>query len=126
MSKKKPNAKNWNPATLGIHGTDRVHHAHYAVSTPIVHTSNYYFNNTQEVYDFMKAKSKGRVIREPENGRYGHPTQTECERKLAAVEGAERAELYASGMSSVILTLMTCKRRDGHIISTSDFYRQTR
>ncbi len=25
---------------------DRVHHAHYAVSTPIVHTSNYYFNNT--------------------------------------------------------------------------------
>jgi cystathionine gamma-synthase len=126
MSKNKPNARNWNPATLGIHGTDRVHHAHFAVSTPIVHTSNYYFNNTQEVYDFMKAKSEGRVIREHEYGRYGNPTQTECERKLAAVEGAERAVLFASGMSAVILTLMTFMRRDGHIIFTSDCYRQTR
>jgi cystathionine gamma-synthase len=126
MAKKPSDPRKWNPATLGIHGIDRVHHAHFAVSTPIVHTSNYYFNNTQEVYDFMRAKSEGRVIREHEYGRYGNPTQTECERKLAAVEGAERAVLFASGMSAVILTLMTFMRRDGHIIFTSDCYRQTR
>ncbi len=126
MAKKPSDPRNWNPATLAIHGLDRVHHAHYAVSTPIVHTSNYYFNNTQEVYDFMKAKSDGRVIREHEYGRYGNPTQTECERKLAAIEGAERAVLFSTGMSAVILTLMTFMRRDGHIIFTSDCYRQTR
>jgi cystathionine gamma-synthase len=126
MPKKPSNPKNWNPATLGIHGLDRVHHAHFAVSTPIVHTSNYYFNNTQEVYDFMKAKSDGKVIREHEYGRYGNPTQEECERKLAAVEGAERAVLFSTGMSAVILTIMTFMRRDGHIIFTSDCYRQTR
>jgi cystathionine gamma-synthase len=126
MPKKPSDPRNWKPATLGIHGVDRVHHAHYAVSTPIVHTSNYYFNNTQEVYDFMKAKSEGRVIREHEYGRYGNPTQTECERKLAAIEGAERAVLFSTGMSAVILTLMTFMRRDGHIIFTSDCYRQTR
>jgi len=126
MSKKPTNPKNWNPATLGIHGLDRVHHAHFAVSTPIVQTSNYYFENTQEVYDFMKAKSEGRLIREHEYGRYGNPTQTACERKLAAIEGAERAVLFSSGMSAVILTLMTFMRRDGHIIFTSDCYRQTR
>ena len=51
------NPKNFHPATLGVHGLERVAHAHFAVSTPILHTSNYYFNNTQEVYDFMKAKS---------------------------------------------------------------------
>ena len=126
MSKKPTNPKNWSPATLGIHGMDRTHHAHFAVSTPIVQTSNYYFENTQEVYDFMKAKSEGRLIREHEYGRYGNPTQTECERKLAAIEGAERAVLFSSGMSAVILTLMTFMRRDGHIIFTSDCYRQTR
>ena len=126
MSKKPINPKNWSPATLGIHGLDRVHHADFAVSTPITHTSNYYFENTQEVYDFMKAKSEGRLIREHEYGRYGNPTQTECERKLAAIEGAERAVLFSSGMSAVILTLMTFMRRDGHIIFTSDCYRQTR
>jgi cystathionine gamma-synthase len=126
MAKKPSNPKNWKPATLGIHGMDRVHHAHYAVSTPIVHTSNYYFNNTDEVYEFMKAKSEGRVIREHEYGRYGNPTQTECERKLAAVESAERAVLFSTGMAAVILTLMTFMRRDGHIIFTNDCYRQTR
>ncbi len=126
MSKKPSSPKNWSPATLGIHGLDRVHHANFAVSTPIAQTSNYYFNNTQEVYDFMKAKSEGKVIREHEYGRYGNPTQQECERKLAAVEGAERAVLFSTGMSAVILTIMTFMRRDGHIIFTSDCYRQTR
>jgi cystathionine gamma-synthase len=126
MAKNPSNKKNWNPATLGIHGLGRVSHAHYAVSTPIVHTSNYYFNNTEEVLEFMRAKSEGRVIREHEYGRYGNPTQTECERKLAAVENAERAVLFSTGMAAVILTLMTYMRRDGHIIFTNDCYRQTR
>ncbi len=126
MSKKPSAPGQWKPATLGVHGLDRVAHAHYAVSTPIVHTSNYYFNNTQEVYDFMKAKSEGRVLREHEYGRYGNPTQQECERKIAAVEGAERAVLFSTGMAAVILTIMTFMRRDGHVIFTSDCYRQTR
>lgn len=126
MPKKPANAKSWKPATLGVHGTERIEHAHYAVSTPIVQTSNYYFNNTTEVYEFMKAKKEGRVIREHEYGRYGNPTQTECERKLAAIEGAERAVLFSTGMSAVILTLMTYMKPGGHIIFTSDCYRQTR
>jgi cystathionine gamma-synthase len=126
MSKKSSRPAPWKAATLGIHGLDRVQHAHFAVSTPIMHTSNYYFNNTGEVYAFMKAKSEGRIIREHEYGRYGNPTQMECERKLAAVEGAERAVLFSSGMAAVILTIMTFMRRDGHIIFTSDCYRQTR
>ena len=74
----------------------------------------------------MKAKSEGKLIREHEYGRYGNPTQPECERKLAAIEGAERAVLFSTGMTAVILTLMTFMRRDGHIIFTSDCYRQTR
>jgi cystathionine gamma-synthase len=126
MSKNPSPANNWKPSTLGVHGRERMEHAHYSVSTPIVQTSNYYFNNTTEVYEFMKAKKEGRVIREHEYGRYGNPTQTECERKLAAVEGAERAVLFSTGMSAVILTLMTYMKPDGHIIFTSDCYRQTR
>ncbi|HAK59015.1 MAG TPA: cystathionine gamma-synthase [Nitrospiraceae bacterium] len=126
MSKKSPKSRNWNPATLAIHGTGRLPKAHYAVSTPIVHTSNYYFDTTAEVYEFMKAKGVGRVVREHEYGRYGNPTQEETERKLAAVEGAERAILFSTGMAAVILTLMTYMRPGGHIIFTNDCYRQTR
>ncbi|MBI5847327.1 MAG: PLP-dependent transferase [Nitrospirae bacterium] len=120
------NAKNWKPATLAIHGKGRLPKAHHAVSTPIMHTSNYYFDTADEVEDFMREKGQGRVIREHEYARYGNPTQQEFERKLAAIEGAERAVLYASGMAAVLLTIMTFMKPKGHIIFTGDCYRQTR
>lgn len=120
------NANKWKPATLAIHGVKRTQKPYHAVSTPIVHTSNFYFDTATEVYDFMKAKSEGRVEREHEYGRYGNPTQQECERKLAAIEGAERAVMFSTGMAAVILTLMTYMKPEGHIIFTSDCYRQTR
>jgi cystathionine gamma-synthase len=126
MSSKIHNGQKWGPATLAIHGQGKHRKAHHAVSTPIVHTSNYSFGSTSEVFEFMQAKGQGRVIREHEYGRYGNPTQQETERKLAAIEGAERAILFSTGMSAVILTLMAYMKKDGHIIFTSDCYRQTR
>jgi len=120
------NAPGRGPSTLAIHGSERRRKAHHAVSTPIVQTSNYSFGSTSEVFEFMKAKGQGRIIREQEYGRYGNPTQQEAERKLAAIEGAERAILFSTGMSAVILTLMAYMKKDGHIIFTSDCYRQTR
>ena len=126
-SRKTPEpAPAWGPSTLAIHGRQRRRKAHNAVSTPIVQTSNYSFANTSEVFEFMKAKGQGRLIREHEYGRYGNPTQQETERKLAAVEGAERAILFSTGMSAVILTLMAYMKKGGHILLTSDCYRQTR
>jgi cystathionine gamma-synthase len=126
MSSKIHNPQKWGPATLAIHGRGKRRKAHNAVSTPIVHTSNYSFGSTSEVFEFMQAKGQGRVIREHEYGRYGNPTQQETERKLAAIEGAERAILFSTGMSAVILTLLAYMKKDGHIIFTSDCYRQTR
>ncbi len=126
MAKKKSNANNWRPATLAIHGRGRLPKAHHAVSTPIVHTSNYYFETAGEVEDFMRAKGQGKVTREHEYARYGNPTQQETERKLAAIEAAERAVLYTSGMAAVLLVLMTYMKPGGHIIFTGDCYRQTR
>jgi Cystathionine beta-lyases/cystathionine gamma-synthases len=126
MTRRTHGTHNWGPSTLAIHGQGRRRKAHHAVSTPIVQTSNYSFESTSEVFKFMQAKGQGRVIREHEYGRYGNPTQQEAERKLAAIEGAERAILFSTGMSAVILTLMAYMKRDGHILLTSDCYRQTR
>ncbi|MCX8070534.1 MAG: aminotransferase class I/II-fold pyridoxal phosphate-dependent enzyme [Thermodesulfovibrionales bacterium] len=123
---KKNKKRDYRAATLAIHGKQRRPKAHYAVSTPIVHTSNYYFENCAEVWNFMKLKGEGKVLREHEYGRYGNPTQQECEYKLASIEGAERAILFSTGMSAVILTIMTYMKPEGHIIFTSDCYRQTR
>jgi cystathionine gamma-synthase len=114
------------PSTLAIHGRERRRKAHHAVSTPIVQTSNFSFESMAEVVEFMTAKGQGRIIREQEYGRYGNPSQQETERKLAAIEGAERAILFSTGMSAVVMTLMAYMKPGGHIIFTSDCYRQTR
>jgi cystathionine gamma-synthase len=126
MTSKTRTIRKRGPATLAIHGRECRPKAHHAVSTPIVQTSNFSFESMAEVVEFMKAKGQGRIIREQEYGRYGNPTQAEAERKLAAIEGAERAILFSTGMSAVILTLMAYMKKDGHIIFTSDCYRQTR
>ncbi len=126
LVKRSSNSRQWKTSTLAIHGLERLPKAHYSVSTPIVQTSNYYFESTEDLLKFMKEKSEGRVVREHEYGRYGNPTQHECERKLAAIEGAERAILFSSGMSAIILTLIAYMKRNGHIIFTNDCYRQTR
>src|SRR5512147_3186522 len=126
MAKQPSDPKKWHPATIAIHGLGRLPKAYHAVSTPIVQTSNYYFDTADEVEDFMRAKGQGVVTREHEYARYGNPTQQETERKLAAIEGAERAVLYSSGMAAVLLTIMTFMKPQGHIIFTGDCYRQTR
>lgn len=128
MSKKPASKKanQWGPATIAIHGNGKIKKAYHAVSTPIVQTSNYSFDTTTEVLDFMIAKAQGRIIREHEYGRYFNPTQQEVERKLAAIEGAERAITFSSGMSALILTVLAYVKKGGHVVFTSDCYRQTR
>jgi cystathionine gamma-synthase len=116
----------WRAATVAIHGTGKIRKAYHAVSTPIVQTSNYSFDSTSEVLEFMKAKAQGRIIREHEYGRYFNPTQQEVERKLAAIEGAERAITFSSGMSALILAVLAYVKKGGHVVFTSDCYRQTR
>ncbi|MCX7016948.1 MAG: PLP-dependent aspartate aminotransferase family protein, partial [Candidatus Sumerlaeota bacterium] len=116
----------WGESTLAIHGPGRLPKAHHSVSTPIIQTSNYYFDTSAELIEYMDAKLQGRQLREAEYGRYGNPTQTETQRKLAALEGAERALIFSSGMAAVILPLLTFAKPDGHVVFTDDCYRQTR
>jgi len=123
---KNSNRSSWKPATVAVHGTGKRRKAYNAVSTPIVQTSNYSFESTSEVWEFMKAKAEGRIIREHEYGRYFNPTQQEVERKLAAIEGAERAIMFSSGMSALILTVLAYVKKGGHVVFTNDCYRQTR
>jgi hypothetical protein len=40
--------------------------------------------------------------------------------------GADRAILFSTGMSAVIMTLLAFLKKDGHVIFTADCYRQTR
>ncbi len=70
---------------------------------------------------------EGRSSRvQPEYGRMGNPTVSAVERRLAALEGAERAVLFSSGMAAITTLFMKILAQGDHLILTNDCYKKTR
>lgn len=107
--------------TRAVHGGEDRTKAGYGVTVPVVQTATYAFRDTRELCDYMDGS-----IERPEYGRYGNPTQSAAERKLAALDGAERALLFSSGMAAVTTTLLALLSQGQHVVLTSDCYRRTR
>ena len=104
-----------------VHGGERQQRTSDALTVPIYQTSTYVFRDTQELIDFKEGRlDKG------EYGRYGNPTIQAAERKIAALEHADDALLWASGMCAITSTLLTILRPGQHMIMTADCYRRTR
>jgi cystathionine gamma-synthase len=97
-----------------------------ALTTPIFQTATYTFANTQELVDFMQAKTWGDGVEQEEYGRYGNPTVRAVEQRLAALDGGEDAVLYASGMNAVTSVLLSSLPSGTHIVMTDDCYRRSR
>jgi cystathionine gamma-synthase len=116
--------------TRAVHGDieARREHAYHSLTAPIVQTATYTFRNTQAVIDFMESHiwgAEGGEHRE-EYGRYGNPTVSAVERKLAALDGGDDAVLFSSGMAAITTTLLTVVPGGAHIVITNDCYRRTR
>src|SRR5918911_3928810 len=107
--------------TVAVHGGEPRRKAHDAVTTPIVCSATYAFADTAEIVRYFD----GDLERE-EYGRYGNPTVRTAERKLAALEGAEDAAMFASGMAASTTALLALLKSGDHVVMTSDCYRRTR
>lgn len=120
------NDKNLGESTRAVHhGTTRKK-AHGSLTNPIIQSATFTFENTQDLCDFMDEKLyDGKQGRE-EYGRYGNPTVLEVEKRLAALEGADDAILYSSGMAAVTSLLLTVLKPGTHVVMTDDCYRRTR
>lgn len=116
MSDKKPGI-----STLAVHGGESRNKSAHAITTAIHQTSTYVFRDTQELCDYMDGK-----LDRMEYGRYGNPTTRAVELKLAALDHAEDALLFPSGMCATTTTLMALMKQGDHMILTSDSYRRTR
>lgn len=108
-------------ATDAIHGGEEGRRLGNAITTPIVQTATYVFQDTAE----LAAHMTGEQPRE-EYGRYGNPTQQVVEAKCAALEGAEAGLAFSTGMSAITTTLFAILRQGQHVIMTDDCYRRTR
>ena len=108
-------------STRSVHSGERNQRLGDAVTVPIYQTSTYVFRDTQELIDFKEGHlDKG------EYGRYGNPTVSQAESKVAELEHGEDALLWASGMCAITSMLLTILRSGQHMIITADSYRRTR
>ena len=113
-------------STQAVHAGEEKRKPYGALTTPIVQTSTYTFEDTAEILDFMHRKEAGDLLVRDEYGRYSNPTQSAAERKLAALEGGERALLFASGMCAITTTMLTLLSSGDHVVMVSDCYHRTR
>jgi len=107
-------------STKSVHSGEVRFNEYGSVTTPIVQTSTFIFKNVEEIRQLAEGVA-GRY----EYGRYGHPTQVAAEGKLAALEGAEDAVLFSSGMSAITTSLFAVLQAGDHIIITDDAYKRT-
>ena len=113
-----------NFSTKAVHAGESKRKLDGALTTPIVQTSTYTFADTAEIVDFMQRKAAGGESRH-EYGRYSNPTQTVAERKLAALEGGQRALLFSSGMNAITTAILTLLSAGDHLVIVSGVYRRT-
>jgi cystathionine gamma-synthase len=113
-------------STQAVHAGEEKRKPYGALTVPIVQTSTYTFEDTAEILEFVRRKEAGESKGREEYGRYGNPTQSAVERKLAILEGGEKAVLFATGMSAITTTLLTLLSGSDHLILVSGVYRRTR
>ena len=113
-------------STKSVHGGVPRDRGFHSMTTPIVQSATYTFDNTEKVIEFLEKKVYGGELDREEYARYGNPSVWAVERRIANLEGAEDAVVYPSGMSAVTSLFLTVLRPDTHIIMTDDCYRRTR
>jgi cystathionine gamma-synthase len=113
-------------STRSVHAGESRAKPHHALTTPIVQTSTFTFEDTADLVSFKEAYMWGDEKERSEYGRYGNPTVLAAERKLAELDGGETALLFSSGMAAVTTTLLTLLSAGTHIVMTDDCYRRTR
>ena len=90
------------------------------LTVPIAQTATYVFEDMTAVGEFAAGTNP-----QLDYGRYGNPTQTIAEKKLAEIEGAEAAILFSTGMAAVTTTLLAMMRSGQHAVVMDDCYRKT-
>jgi methionine-gamma-lyase len=104
--------------TTAIHGGEPPRHGVGApVGTPICRTSTFTFASTAEMKRWAEGKSKAYIYT-----RYGNPTLSVAEGKIAALESAEAAVVTASGMAAISTALLCALKCGDELISTAQVY----
>ncbi len=103
-------------ATRAIHGM-KLHAFKAPVATPIVQTSTYRFESSDDAVRYAQGDPEVLVYT-----RYHNPTVWEAEERLALIMNAEKALFVASGMAAISSAILAAVKNGEEIISTPALY----
>ena len=125
----KPSQQSANPtppteqgvSTLSVHAGEDRQKVNNAITDSVVLASTFTFEDTQSIISFIEnGEDRG------EYGRYGVPGEKVVERKLAALEGAEEATVYSSGMAAFVGVLNSTLSSGDEIVFFDECYHRSR
>lgn len=108
-----------NPATLAVHAGEEVDETG-ALDIPLVFSSAFAFEDSQSARAVFEHTQEGFIY-----SRWGNPTVSAFERKMAALEGAEEAVAVASGMAAISGALGAFLRAGDHVVAPASGYAET-
>jgi len=107
-------------ATRSIHAGEGRRKFADSLTTPIIQSSTFTFKDSKEIEDYTRTGKD-----HYEYGRYGNPTVTVAEKRLANLEGSEDCVVFSSGMSAITTTILSLVQSGDHIVITDDSYKKT-
>lgn len=108
------------PATLCIHAGHRASADQRAVVAPVVHSTTFLLDD--EAYAAM---TSGRSSEALIYTRIRNPTLDVVQERIAALEGADRSLLFASGMAAIHAGLMASLRSGSRVVAHREIYGST-
>lgn len=104
------------PMTRAVHAGGRVDPSGAAVS-PIVQASTFAFPSTAALSAVALGRRPGNFYT-----RYGNPNQSAAQEKLAAMEGAQAALVFGSGMAAISSALLAHVRPGQRLLAFREIY----
>lgn len=102
------------PETEAVHGGTNLDKQNAPVAEPIYQTSTFQVTDSEE-----QVRAAGTDMFYT---RYGNPTHTIAEKRIAKLEGADAALLFSSGMNAITTSLMALMKAGDHIVAQRDIY----
>lgn len=104
-------------ATLAVRAGSDPDPASGAHATPIYQTSTFLLGSVERGARLFAGEEHGGIY-----SRIGNPTVAAAERKLAALEGAEAAVAFATGMGAIAATLISLLRQGDEVVYLGPLY----
>lgn len=104
----------FHPQTEAVHGGASLDKRNAPMEEPIYQTSTFQVTDSDEQ---VRATTTDMFYT-----RYGNPTHTAVEKRIAELEGADSALLFASGMNAITTSLMALVKAGDHIVAQRDIY----